>query len=51
MTVVDRPNDVELAGPSALGNDARRFANLTWTLASTDFRLKFFGSHSAISGS
>ena len=44
MTVVDRPNDVELAGPSALGNDARRFANLTWTLASTDFRLKFFGS-------
>ena len=44
MTVVDRPKDVELAGPSALGNDARRFANLTWTLASTDFRLKFFGS-------
>jgi ABC-2 type transport system permease protein len=44
MTAVDSPTDVELAGPSALGNDARRFANLTWTLASTDFRLKFFGS-------
>jgi ABC-2 type transport system permease protein len=36
--------DVELSGPTALGDDARRFANLTWTLASTDFRLKFFGS-------
>jgi ABC-2 type transport system permease protein len=34
----------ELSGPDALGHDARRFANLTWTLASTDFRLKFFGS-------
>jgi ABC-2 type transport system permease protein len=34
----------ELTGPSALGDDARRFANLTWTLAATDFRLKFFGS-------
>jgi ABC-2 type transport system permease protein len=48
MTVVERPaplpDDVELTGPSALGDDARRFANLTWTLASTDFRLKFFGS-------
>jgi len=36
--------DAELAGPNALGDDARRFVNLTWTLASTDFRLKFFGS-------
>jgi ABC-2 type transport system permease protein len=36
--------DVEFSGPTALGDDARRFANLTWTLASTDFRLKFFGS-------
>jgi ABC-2 type transport system permease protein len=44
VTVIDRPNEVELGGPSALGGDARRFANLTWTLASTDFRLKFFGS-------
>src|SRR5687767_5111125 len=34
----------ELGGPSALGDDLRRFANLTWTLAATDFRLKFFGS-------
>jgi len=38
------PGDADLTGPSALGDDARRFANLTWTLASTDFRLKFFGS-------
>ena len=37
-------SEAELTGPSALGDDARRFANLTWTLASTDFRLKFFGS-------
>ncbi len=31
-------------GPSALGGDARRVANLTWTLAATDFKLRFFGS-------
>ena len=31
-------------GPSALGGDLGRFASLTWTLAITDFRLKFFGS-------
>ena len=31
-------------GPSALGDDLRRFANLTWTLAVTDFKLRFFGS-------
>jgi len=33
-----------IKGPSALGNDARRFAHLTWTLAVTDFKLRFFGS-------
>lgn len=51
MSVADRPRpaahppaDVELTAPSALGDDARRFVHLTWTLASTDFRLKFFGS-------
>jgi ABC-2 type transport system permease protein len=31
-------------GPSALGGDARRFVNLTVTLAVTDFKLRFFGS-------
>jgi ABC-2 type transport system permease protein len=31
-------------GPSALGGDARRFLNLTWTLAVTDFKLRYFGS-------
>ena len=33
-----------LKGPSALGSDLRRFARLTWTLAITDFKLRFFGS-------
>jgi ABC-2 type transport system permease protein len=31
-------------GPSAFGDDARRFINLTYTLASTDFKLRYFGS-------
>jgi ABC-2 type transport system permease protein len=31
-------------GPSALGDDLRRFVNLTVTLAVTDFKLRFFGS-------
>ena len=30
--------------PSILGSDARRFWNLTWTLAVTDFKLRFYGS-------
>jgi ABC-2 type transport system permease protein len=33
-----------IRGPSALGSDFRRFRQLTWTLAVTDFRLRFFGS-------
>src|SRR3954452_9454577 len=33
-----------IAGPTALGTDRKRFWNLTWALAITDFRLKFFGS-------
>jgi ABC-2 type transport system permease protein len=32
------------SGPSALGDDARRFVALTTTLAVTDFKLRFFGS-------
>ncbi|MGI8922013.1 MAG: ABC transporter permease [Solirubrobacteraceae bacterium] len=34
----------DITGPSALGGGARRFANLTWMIASTDFRLTYFGS-------
>ncbi len=30
--------------PSALGGDFRRFWALTWTLATTEFKLRFFGS-------
>jgi ABC-2 type transport system permease protein len=33
-----------IKGPSALGSDLRRLRQLTWTLAVTDFRLRFFGS-------
>lgn len=31
-------------GPSAFGDDARRFMSLTVTLATTDFKLRYFGS-------
>ena len=31
-------------GPSALGGDLRRFWALTFTLARTEFKLRFFGS-------
>lgn len=31
-------------GPSAFGDDLRRFWNLTLTLATTDFKLRYFGS-------
>src|SRR3954452_8936230 len=33
-----------IKGPSALGSDRRRFWHLTWTLAVTDWKLRFFGS-------
>ena len=36
--------DTPIQGPSALGGDRRRFLHLTWTLAVTEFRLRFFGS-------
>lgn len=38
------PLGTPIKGPSALGSDWRRFARLTWALAVTDFRLRFFGS-------
>jgi ABC-2 type transport system permease protein len=31
-------------GPSALGGDPRRFFNLVWIIATTDFKLTYFGS-------
>ena len=34
----------QIKGPSAIGDDPRRFAQLTWALAVTDFKLRFFGS-------
>ena len=34
----------EMRGPSALGGGLRRFTHLTWTIASTDFKLAYFGS-------
>ncbi len=33
-----------IPGPSALGQDWNRLWHLTWTLAVTDFKLRFFGS-------
>jgi ABC-2 type transport system permease protein len=39
-----QPPGVRVNGPSALGDDPRRLARLTWTLAATDFKLRFFGS-------
>lgn len=40
-----RPASVtEVRGPSALGHDWRRLLQLTYALAITDFKLKFFGS-------
>jgi len=34
----------EIRGPSAYGGGARRFLNLTWMIAVTEFRLSYFGS-------
>jgi ABC-2 type transport system permease protein len=34
----------QVLGPTALGDDPKRLLRLTWTLATTDFKLKFFGS-------
>ena len=38
------PTGRPLAGPTALGGDAGRFWRLTWTLAVTQFKLRFYGS-------
>ena len=41
---VDVARTPRYRGPSALGDDLRRFWSLTFTLAATDFKLRFFGS-------
>lgn len=38
------PPGTRVQGPTALGNDLRRLLQLTWKLAATDFKLRFFGS-------
>jgi ABC-2 type transport system permease protein len=38
------PGRRQIKGPSALGSDPRQFWHLAWTLAVTDFKLRFFGS-------
>jgi ABC-2 type transport system permease protein len=43
-TFTAQPAGRPIRGPSALGGSARRFINLTWTLAYLDFKLRFFGS-------
>jgi ABC-2 type transport system permease protein len=39
-----RPLGTRIKGPSALGSDFGRMLRLTWTLAVTDFKLRYFGS-------
>ena len=36
--------DFEQQRPSVVGADLRRFWSLTWTLAATDYKLRFYGS-------
>jgi len=36
--------ELQESRPSAFGTDLQRFWNLTWTLAATDFKLRFYGS-------
>ncbi len=40
----DAPIGREVTGPTSMGSDPRRFWHLTWTLATTEFKLRFFGS-------
>jgi len=44
MTVHAVPRGRHVKGPSAFGSDRKRFWHLTFTLAITDFKLRFFGS-------
>ncbi len=45
MSVATAPLELrEIQGPSAYGGGWRRFLHLTWLIASTDFKLTYFGS-------
>jgi ABC-2 type transport system permease protein len=44
VTTTEAPSGRQLTGPTALGGDPRRFWRLTWTLAVTQFKLRFYGS-------
>lgn len=44
MTATAQPPLHEVRGPSALGGDRKRFMHLTWLIATTDFKLTYFGS-------
>ena len=43
-SVTDLRETAPIKGPSALGTDRSRFWRLTWTLAVTTFKLRFYGS-------
>jgi ABC-2 type transport system permease protein len=43
-TTPDLRSTAPIKGPSALGSDRTRFWRLTWTLAVTTFKLRFYGS-------
>jgi ABC-2 type transport system permease protein len=44
QSVAGAPAVREIHGPSAYGGGWRRFFHLTWLIASTDYRLTYFGS-------
>jgi ABC-2 type transport system permease protein len=44
VPVVTTPTGREVTGPTSMGSDPRRFWHLAWTLATTEFKLRFFGS-------
>jgi ABC-2 type transport system permease protein len=44
VPVATTPTGREVTGPTSMGSDPRRFWHLAWTLATTEFKLRFFGS-------
>ena len=44
MAIIERHMQVQHQGPAALGGSPRRFVELVFTLARTDFKLRYFGS-------
>ena len=43
-TTAVTPAGREVTGPTSMGTDPKRFWHLAWTLATTEFKLRFFGS-------